>query len=207
MPGQRILYGLDRLPASISAEDARLPGIRLAHAPLRLNSEALPPEAIPDALEGHAARVEAMRAWLAAACGDYARRSREFIDAYLVFVAGCIARHREGLEERLARFEGLYAAEDWFWSAPRPLPRAWLPVPGGAAPVDIAFWDGSHLIAVALGETGRSLPGVETIAVTAADLRTPETLFAARFPGVFAEFWSGETLPVTPFRRPFRLPD
>ena len=39
----RLCYGLERLPAGLNSEDARLPGVVLGPAPLRLNSEPLPP--------------------------------------------------------------------------------------------------------------------------------------------------------------------
>ncbi len=180
MQGHRLLYGLGRIPASAPPGDPRLPSVRLGAAPLRLNTEPLPPAAMPADASTHPARLDAVRAWLAAASGDYAPRTRRFLDAYLAFVAACIEQHRDVLESRLRRFDGLYAVEDWTWSALRPLPRAWQPGPSGATPVDLAFWDGARLLTVDMAAQPR---------------------MEALFPDPLHTFWAGETLPASPFRR------
>ncbi len=119
MHGRRILYGLAGVPKSLPPDDKRLPGVVLDPAPLRLNSETLPPAAMPADLADHAARLAAIRAWLHAACGDYGGRQRAFIDAYLAFVAAQLQAERQALTSALSRFDDLYAVEDWTWSALR----------------------------------------------------------------------------------------
>ena len=138
----RVLYGLERLPRSLSLDDPRLPGVELGAAPLRLNTDPVPAAVLAEAGEGHAARLAAMEAWLQSFCGDYAAAPRRFIADYLAFIAGELDRHRDALAAGLARFDGLYAVEDWTWSALRPLPRAWL----GGVRLAMAFWDGREII-------------------------------------------------------------
>ena len=180
MIGARILFGLDRVPAGVAPDDPRLPGVRLGAAPLRLNTEPLPAAVAPPA-PTHAARLATIRSWLEASCGDYARPRRAFVARYLDFVAAELARHRAELDEGLRRFDGLYAAADWTWSALRPLPRAWLPGEAGFVFAEIAFWDGTRLHSF----SGEALGG--------------------EIPPELGRFWEGETLPSSPFRR--ALPD
>ena len=171
----RILYGLENLPRD--PDNPRLPAVTVAAVPLRLNSEPLPADIAPvESL--HAARVAALGDWLLAQCGDYAADRRRFVAAYLDWVAAAIAAHRAELAARLARFDGLFQPEDFFWSAPRPLPRAWLPKDGGWQRADMLFWDGSEAIRV-----DPALP---------AAMALPESL---------RRFWQDEGLPKSPFRR------
>ncbi len=189
MHGRRILYGLAGVPKSLPPDDKRLPGVVLDPAPLRLNSETLPPAAMPADLADHAARLAAIRAWLHAACGDYGGRQRAFIDAYLAFVAAQLQAERQALTSALSRFDDLYAVEDWTWSALRPLPRAWAPAPDGSyVPVGLAFWTGTTLLATECADD--ALPCVVRISPDAA------------FPAALDRFWEGQALPATPFGRP-----
>jgi hypothetical protein len=169
----RLLWGLDRVPRGIPRDDPRLRGVELGPAPLRLNTEPVPAEIVP-ADTTHEARWAALAQWLEAACGDYAVTRRRAVAAYLDFVRAELNAHRAELADRAARFDGLYAAEDWAWSALRPLPRAWL---GDDGPIDLAFWDGARLHRL--------------------DLAAP------RFPDACRFFWRAELLPSSPFRRPF----
>ena len=180
MTGPRILYGLDRLPSTLAADDDRLPAVDLGAAPLRLNSVPLPVAAWDVAGEDHAARMAALRTWLLAGCGDYNGSLRRAITRYLDAIAAHVAHHRDELATGLARFRGLYRVEDWCWSALRPLPRAWWQKDGTWVRADLAFWDGNAVFEMRPRdfETG--------------DLPIPLQLF-----------WTGETLPVSPFRRAF----
>jgi hypothetical protein len=178
----RILFGLDRLPSTLAADDARLPAVDLGPAPLRLNSRPLPADAWDAGGADHAARMAAVRSWLLASCGDYNEALRRGVIHYLDAVAAHVARHRDTLTGGLARFHGLYQAEDWCWSALRPLPRAWWHQDGTWARADLAFWNGDAVI------------GMRARDFATGDLAAP-----------FQHFWNGEILPVSPFRRP--LPD
>jgi hypothetical protein len=191
---RRIPYGLDRLP-----RDPALRSVEVGDEPLRLNSEPVPPDAMPVAVGDHAARVAAAREWLHSLCGDYAPLRRQFIDAYLRYIGAQIEACREELAERLKPFDGLYAPEDFLWSALRPLPRGWVQL----LPADLVFWDGAQPIAIALGtrdtERQRAL-----LAVGVTVHRIEPSMFArldAVLPDVFQRFWEGQLLPSSPFRR------
>ena len=54
------------------------------------------------------------------------------------------------LAERVKPYDGLYAPEDFLWSALRPLPRGWVPVGDALLPADMVFWDGARAIAIEL---------------------------------------------------------
>ncbi|HET8995576.1 MAG TPA: hypothetical protein VFN42_02815 [Acetobacteraceae bacterium] len=199
----RVLFGMDRLPRSLRPDDPRLPSVTLTAAPLRLNSEPLPPETVAAGQGGHAARIAASEAWLTAACGSYAPLRQRFIAFWLRFAGAHVAAHRAELQEKLRPFDGLYAPEDFVWSALRPLPRALLPSGDGVVPVDAAFWDGTRLTAVLLGDAPDvAIDGVGVCRLRAADLDSDgPALVAQRLPAGFLRFWLGETLPMTPFRR------
>jgi hypothetical protein len=143
----RLLYGLDRLPRSLPFDDPRLPGVELGPAPLRLNTEPVPAAVLASAVEGHAGRVAAMVAWLQSQCGDYAVTPRRAVADYITGCEAMIEAHRTALEAGLLRYAGLYAAEDWLWSALRPLPRAWVMTETGPVKYQVAFWDGERLLA------------------------------------------------------------
>lgn len=140
----RLLFGLDRLPRSLPFDDPRLPGVDLGAAPLRLNTAPVPDAVLAGAGDTHASRLAALTAWLQSQCGDYAVPQRQFIASYLDWAAAELATHAQELADRLVG--GLYAAEDWLWSALRPLPRAWIMTSAGPQHHNMAFWDGTALI-------------------------------------------------------------
>jgi hypothetical protein len=147
-------------------------------APLRLNSVPLPADLWGLGGADHAARMIAVRAWLLASCGDYNEVLRRGVTHYLDAVAAHVRRHHDALAAGLARFHGLYRVDDWFWSALRPLPRAWWHDGDGWRRADLAFWDGNEVCAV-----------------------QPRDFAAGQLPPRFRRFWAGQVLPVTPFRR------
>ncbi len=195
----RIPYGLDRLP--------RDPGLRCVEVggePLRLNSEPVPADAMPLATGDHAARVAAAIAWLDAQCGDYAPLRRQFVAAYFDFIAAEIAAHREELAERVRPYDGLFAPEDFLWSALRPLPRGWVPVDDRWLLADMVFWDGRQAIAIEL--SARDTDRQKTLLAAGVDVRRIEPGMFGRLHGVlpprFLRFFECRTLPSSPFRRP-----
>lgn len=204
----RILFGLERLPRTIALDDARLPGVTVGADMLRLNTEPLPPDAMPAAIGDHTARVAAASEWLISLCGDYAPLRRQFISLYFRFLAAHLAAHRAELAERLKRYDGLYSPDDWIWSAPRPLPRAWLPIEDRMLPTDIAFWDGAQAIAVELAtrDTERQAAlraaGITVCRIEPALLTVDALHLADALPPGFQKFWRDQTLPSSPFRRP-----
>ena len=147
----RIPFGLDRLPRTLRLDDPRLPGVTVGRDKLRLNTQPLPAEAMVSAAGDHAARVAAMKQFLRKLCCDYAPQRLRFVDCYIDCMAAHLETYRDELARDLQRYDGLYAPEDWLWSAPCPLPRAWLPGQGEMVPVDFAFWDGTQPVAIDLG--------------------------------------------------------
>lgn len=188
----RIPFGLDRLPRRIALDDTRLRSVIVDAAPLRLNTEPLPPDVLVAAPD-HAARVAAAIGWLHDLCGDYAPPRCQFITAYFDLIAAHIAEHRTELAAALARYDGLYAPEDWLWSALRPLPRAWLPAGDRLLPADIAFWDGTRALAFERDTQRQSALRDAGIALINSIDQLPDS---------FRLFWRNQTLPMSPFRRP-----
>lgn len=203
MLSRRIIFGLDRLPRTLPLDDPRLPGAFVGAEPLRLNSEALPADAIA-AAPNHVARVAAMRAYLRGLCGDYASQRMRFVEFYLDCMVAHLDAYRDEVARELARFAGLYAPEDWLWSSLRPLPRAWLTNEKAMVPVDVAFWDGSQVIAIDLGGkqklAGATVCSIDTSALTGDPLALLDLL-----PHSFHYFWRHDVLPRSPFRRPIPL--
>jgi hypothetical protein len=195
----RIPFGLDRLP-----RDPTLRSVEVGDKPLRLNTDPIPADAMPLATGDHAARVAAALAWLEGLCGDYAPLRRQFIAAYFRFIAATIDAHHTELVERLRPYDGLYAPEDFLWSALRPLPRGWVPFGERWMAADVVFWDGAQAIAIELGarDTDRQrallAQGIVTLRIAPADFDR----LGAILPRCFHRFWDGETLPSSPFRRP-----
>ena len=159
---------------------------------------------MPLATGDHGARVTAAVAWLESLCGDYAPVRRQFIAAYFRFAAGVIDAHRTELLTRLQRYDGLYAPEDFLWSALRPLPRGWVPVGDRWLPADLVFWDGVQPIAVELAARDTDRQRI-LLAAEVATLRIEPAEFDrldAVLPHGLQQFWDGDTLPSSPFRRP-----
>jgi hypothetical protein len=188
-----IPYALDRLP-----RDPSVRSVAVGDEPLRLNSEPVPPDAMPLVAADHAARVTAAMDWLNSQCGDYAPLRRRFIASYFTFIADEIATHRHEIAEHLATYDGLYQPDDMAWSALRPLPRGWIPVGDRWLPADIVFWDGVQPIVMELGtrETERekalAAAGVPVLRVDPDMLELPDS---------FKGFWQRAALPSSPFRR------
>jgi hypothetical protein len=180
MTGLRILYGLDRVPATLSADDSRLPAVQTGTAPLRLNSLPLLVEAWDARCPDHAAQMAALCSWLLAGCGDYNVVLRRCVTRYLDAIESHITQYGDALAADLAQFHGLYQPHDWCWSALRPLPRAWWQQDGAWLHGDLAFWDGNAVITV-----------------------QPKDFATGALPVPLQHFWTGQTLPVSPFRRAF----
>jgi hypothetical protein len=203
----RLPYGLDRLPRTIALDDPRLRCAVVGDDKLRLNSEPVPQDAMPLAIGDHAARVAASLAWLEGLCGDYAPLRRQFIAAYFRFLAAHLGVHHDELAERVEPYDGLYAPEDWLWSALRPLPRGWAPVGDQLLPADIVFWDGTQLIAIELSarETDRQKAlqdaGIVVLRIGPTVLGGDPMLMGGILPDSLQRYWEGQVLPSSPFRR------
>jgi hypothetical protein len=204
----QIPFGLDRLPRTIALDDPRLRCVEVGNDRLRLNTKPVPADAMPLAIGDHAARVAAATAWLMSLCGDYAPLQRQFIPAYFNFIAAQIDAHRAELAERLKPYDGLYAPEDFLWSALRPLPRGWVPAQGGLLPADTVFWDGVQSIAIEVSARETDKQRALQAAGVTVHLIEPNMLsgdpvhLGQILPENFRRFWDGQRLPSSPFRRP-----
>lgn len=216
-------FGIDRLPADQSAWQG-LPRIHLRRGEvLRLNSEEfdLPPPAIGQEsvpvdtrLADHLKRLS----------GGWNRTASLFVDGYFTFLRRVIDDNRSRIEQHLAPYAGLFEPADTLFSAPLPVPRAFVPLPaeaadarcGGPVRVDVLFWLGERAEAI-LFSPSPLLPAAERrrrerlasagIGVTplaAGDVSRPET-----FPKLLgrwsSDFWRDEILPAAPGLP--RLPD
>ena len=195
---------------------------RAARQPLRFNNSRYERSFAPD-VQTDASEADLVKDYLKSLCRPWDNLSTQFLDAYFGFLSDLIEEQRDALSERLAPYAGLYDYRDWFFSAPKPLPRAHLHAPqeGGAAGgattdfarVDIAFWLGDRLVAVqssqgvltpkkAREQTDRlRLAGIEVVSFGAADLSGGKArdLFTGLL-GSSLTFWESEALPSGPFR-------
>jgi hypothetical protein len=161
---------------------------------------------MPLVIGDHAARVAAAIDWLTGLCGDYAPLRRQFIAAYFSYIATQLDAHRADLVERLNPYDGLYAPDDFLWSALMPLPRGWVPAGDRLLPADIVFWDGTQPIAIEISprttarQSALDAAGVLVLRIEPATMNVGPSL-----PESFQRFWQDQLLPSSPFRRPIPL--
>jgi hypothetical protein len=174
-----------------------------------------------------------LKDYLKGLCRAWDNLSAQFLDAYFQFLSDVVEAQRDVLAGALAPYAGLYDYKDWFFSAPKPLPRAHLhaPVEAGAARlagpgsgpaaadyarVDFAFWLGDRLVAAQSSasfltpkkarehEERLRLAGVEVVQFGAADLAGDKVReLFTRILGGSLAFWEGEALPSGPFSPTF----
>jgi hypothetical protein len=161
---------------------------------------------MPLVIGDHAARVAAAIDWLTGLCGDYAPLRRQFIAAYFSYIAIQLDAHRADLVERLNPYDGVYAPDDFLWSALMPLPRGWVPAGDRLLPADIVFWDGTQPIAIEISprttarQSALDAAGVLVLRIEPATMNVGPSL-----PESFQRFWQDQQLPSSPFRRPIPL--
>lgn len=144
--------------------------------------------------------------------GDlWARPPKLFLECYFAFVKQCVDVNRPMLAKTLQPFGSLFAVEDWTLSAPRPLPRSHLLAGSVLHLVDFSFWLGDRVVAILLRGTATNLDrgsqsalvtaGIEIVEISNSELAKcgPEYLLSV-LPPEFANFWSGEVMPSSPFR-------
>jgi hypothetical protein len=189
--------------------------------PLRLNSEVFSAASNFNVQQG-ATPLTVLRDHLKGLCRTWDRLSLRFLDGYFAHITDMIEVHREVIATKLAPFAGLYAAEDWSFSAPKPLPRAYLYAPRDKGvsrvtedfvQVDFAFWLGDRMVAV-LSKPGTLTParanerlarleqaGVTTFHFTAQDIEQEPAVLLERIIGDFgALIESAGAVPNSPFR-------
>jgi hypothetical protein len=161
---------------------------------------------MPLVIGDHAERVAAAIDWLTGLCGDYAPQRRQFIAAYFGTVAAQLEARRAELVERLKPYDGLYAPEDFLWSALMPLPRGWVPVGDQLLPADMVFWDGTKPIAIEIApRTTARQSALEAAGVLVLRIEPGAMDVGPYLPDSFQHFWQDQTLPSSPFRRPIPL--
>ena len=187
-----------------------------ARVPLRLNDgpydfAELPPAAGTGTV---AERMAILCDHLTGFCDQWAKRPRQFVALYFRFIDGVIAADRAAIDAGLARFGGLFTADDYAFSALRPLPRAHLPVAGDQRlRVDFAFWTGERLIAVDItGDEAHGAAweerrhrldagGIQRIEIPAPVIAKDDPAALGKsLPAEFATFWRGEPMPSSPFK-------
>lgn len=214
MTGQMIPYGIDRWPSSA----ANVPiARRIAGEPFRLNTNRLE---LPPADPSSGETLARVRDIYLGRCAVWDRTSRELVHAYFELVRRQVADHRPRLAERLAPYAGLYAVEDWVFSAPAPLPRAHLATDGrndeDRVLVDLAFVLADGVIGVVLPGSASTpkksaerrerlrAAGVTVLEPDSAALAAPQIFLRENLPPAALLFWEGEVVPSSPLRP--RLP-
>jgi hypothetical protein len=201
----------------------------LAGEALRLNNSRYHFDAVGSPAGPGSEPFESIEQHLIGLCGPWGGLPQRFLAYYFGEVGALVEEAREDLSRRLIPYEGLFTYRDWRFSAPKPLPRAFLPLLDSEAPpsatagtfvrVELAFWLGDRLAAV-LSEPGPLTPraaaeqrarlaraGIAVVTYVAADLAPGKRDLIAR---IFGEprpaFWSGEELPAGPFRPAVPMP-
>jgi hypothetical protein len=184
---------------------------------LRLNDDALQlPPPPPGADTPMPQRIAAHVKWL---YGGWNKAAELFVDQYFAFLQSRIEQHRAELAKRLVPFEGLFRADDYLYSAPLPLPHAFLlapakPVTGGSADyvkTDFAFCLETRRVAVLLAPSPLTPmaarrqqqrladAGIKVAECKAADLADGHIAWFTRVLGPDAcRFWEGVALPAAP---------
>ena len=161
---------------------------------------------MPLVIGDHAVRVAAAIDWLTGLCGDYAPLRRQFIASYFNHIATRLDAHRADLVQRLNPYDGLYAPEDFLWSALMPLPRGWVPTGDQLLPADIVFWDGTQPIAIEIASRTTARQSALNAAGVLVCRVEPGTVDVGPcLPERFQRFWQDQILPSSPFRRPIPL--
>jgi hypothetical protein len=145
-------------------------------------------------------------------CGEYAKRRRQFVVLYFRWIDDLVAAARPALEQRAANYGGLFAWQDYAFSALRPLPQAHLPAGDARISTDVAFWTGERLVAVDIaGETRGATwaarcqrlqdTGVQIVEIPVLTLvKADPVALNDLLPAGIAAFWQSETMPSSPFK-------
>ncbi|HUK59428.1 MAG TPA: hypothetical protein VLV50_09375 [Stellaceae bacterium] len=185
-----------------------------AGAALRLSDGPYPFAEPPDLVRATsvADRLEILREQLASLCGPWDRLAALFLDCYVEWIAATLATADAELRDLSARAGGIFAPEDWSFSALRPLPQAHLPAGTASVRADFAFWTGTGFVAIDL--QGNTTPrrqrraelqsladaGAHLVAVPGAALQQERISLLGRvLPPELQRFWAGVLLPASPF--------
>ena len=214
----RTADGSERVRCSIAhavVRPAGCPSLRLSDAGALVTRPAAAPNPV-DAV----GTVSVLRAAFEELCGLWWPVGRRFVALYFELAERLVDEHRHELEAKLAEFGDLYEYRDWIYSAPAPLPRAWIPVNEAQAPAaapesfvacDFAFWTGDAVTAVFVTGTETLTParlertrrlrnagvGIHEIPAAAMETQGPDAL-RERMPAAFLRSWERERYPSGP---------
>ena len=156
-------------------------------------------------------------------CGTWSKYQRLFVARYFDFIRLRVEEERPALSQMIEAFGNLYEYRDWAFSAPRPLPQAYVYAPketGSTAPpqaddftaADMAFWTGQNILILDLSDPNSTDPfqqrrhqrvknaGIDILALPPAVLDDDNNrAFRALLPQSFQNFWHGELAPSRPF--------
>ena len=212
-----IPYGLAELPPGCPADWSTASPLPFpcelidagAGRPLKLNNGRYG----GDFPAGSADPFDAIRQHLSGLCGTWSRTPQRFLEHYFTEVEAVVEEARDELSLILSPYHGLFTYRDWRYSAPKPLPRAFLPLSDAFLQVEFAFWLGDRLLAVQ-SELGALTPraaaertarlaraGIESVSYGLADLVPGNRALLTQILGRQGlAFWSGEILPAGPLR-------
>ena len=198
---------LDRLPC-VEISKAKNKPLRLGHGPYDRNTVIEESSLLlkDEELSEGEARLEILRRIHLRDCGFFEKNLRTWINDYFDFMMKQINLFCE--EIKSLSYTSRYNLELSLWAmaAMRPLPRAHVPeVNQKFVAVDIAFWDGSEIIALLLkgGDRAKMLKDVSS-EVRAFLVESPSaylgtTLFPEEISGMFTKFWFDTAAPPDPF--------
>lgn len=207
-------YGSDNWPVQRLEELAAAPvaGLPIAEVQpgrmLRINGGALDLPPLPPT-ERDTPTPPRIAAHLKRLSGGWNKAASLFVDRYFAFLEAEIAGNRAALGARIAAFDGLFRVEDFLYSAPLPLPQAY--VGHALVKVDFAFWAGDRMVAVLLAPSALTPmaarrrreqlaeAGIETADCNAAQLGDSAfAWFRTTLGAQGCHFWEGERLPSAP---------
>lgn len=184
---------------------------------LRLNTDVglrFPPDRLAK-LPDQEKKLDYLRFEILGALDLFAQYQRRFLERYFQFITARCRDAAAELSAAVAWSGGLFAAEDYVFSALWPLPDVRITRASGdddaLGDFDFAFWTGGRVIGVTL-TGGAAQPSSAARSDTAGDFLLPVTIAAKdlqddpalfsepRFPAELVSFWIGETVPSSPFR-------
>jgi len=166
-------------------------------------------------LPGNREKLDHLKYEILGALDLFAQYQRAFLERYFAFVPERCREAAGELSQALAWSGGLFAPDDFIFSALWPLPDARVTRAAAAGETehwdcDFAFWTGRRVVGVTIVGGASAPPGGLTnadegpflpVTIIAGDLQRGDALFTTqRFPAEFVSFWAGETVPCSPFR-------
>jgi hypothetical protein len=190
---------------------------------LRLNNTRFDTDGMPDLSGSGGSEAMFIRDLIKRQCRPWDPQGHRLVDRYFEVLDELVRMHKTALAEKAAPFSGLYDANHWLFSAPRPYPRAHLFAPlEHPAPtltpddfvmVDFAFFLGPRLVAMLPAQSGLTprkarerlerleRGGISVMSYGMTDLGDDAvTFFTHALTPRLPQFWSEDPIPMGPFR-------